>query len=287
MTMSTAGSVFIDLVATHVTGVRNAGMSTTKKFRRKQPAHAIAGAVSVTRALSKLGVASRTLAAVWIAAGRVAVNGKLVTSAAQRVDMARDRIALDGAPLQTASKRYCAFNKPRGLVTTTRDEQGRASVYDALPALRAQWLAPVGRLDKASEGLLLFTNDTQWAQRVLDPLGAVAKVYHVQIDALPDVSVLDALRAGVVLDDGECTAPATVRILRQGGKTAWLEITLQEGRNRQIRRMLARFDISVRRLVRVAIGTVQLGDLAKGALRDLTPQEITALGGSAWRARRA
>lgn len=266
-------------------------MSTKKKSQPTQyaasAARAAAGAVSVARALSKLGVASRTLASAWIAAGRVAVNGTIVTSAAQRIDMARDRIAIDGAPVQIAGKRYCAFNKPRGLVTTTRDEQGRASVYDALPELRAQWLAPVGRLDKASEGLLLFTNDTHWAQCVLDPLGAVAKVYHVQIDALPDAAVLDALRAGVVLDDGERTAPAAVSILRQGGKTAWLEFILQEGRNRQIRRMLECFDISVRRLVRVAIGTVQLGDLAKGALRDLSTQEITALGGSAWRVRRA
>jgi len=237
------------------------------------------GTVSLARALSKLGIASRTLASAWIQAGRVAVNGIRVINAEQRVDMARDGIAVDGVPVQSAHKRYCAFNKPRGVVTTTRDEQGRASVYDALPELRAQWLAPVGRLDKASEGLLLFTNDTQWAQRVLDPLGTVAKVYHVQIDALPDASVLVALRAGVVLDDGSRTAPAGVSLLRQGAKTSWLEIILQEGRNRQIRRMLACFDIPVRRLVRVAIGAVQLGDLAKGALRDLTAREIKALGG--------
>lgn len=247
-------------------------------------AGATPGAVSVARALSKLGLASRTLASAWITAGRVTVNGIIVNSAAQRIDMMRDRIAVDGAPVQIARRRYCAFNKPRGLVTTTRDEQGRASVYDALPELGAQWLAPVGRLDKASEGLLLFTNDTQWAQHLLDPLGAVAKVYHVQIDAVPDDSVLAALRSGLVLDDGERTAPAAVSILRTGGKTTWLEFILQEGRNRQIRRMLACFDIAVRRLVRVAIGPVRLGDLAKGALRDLSPQEVKALGGKRWRA---
>ncbi len=236
--------------------------------------------VSLARALSKLGLASRTIAAGWIEAGRVAVNGALVRDPDQPVDMARDTLAVDGRPLAAVRKQYLALNKPRGLVTTARDEQGRGTVYGCLPEAQAQWLAPVGRLDKASEGLLLFTNDTQWAQRILDPATHVAKVYHVQIGGQADATLLEQLRVGVRLEDGVRTRRAGVSVLRQGAKNCWLEITLEEGKNRQIRRMLASLDRPVLRLVRVAIGRVALGDLAKGRARELTADEVADLSGS-------
>lgn len=235
--------------------------------------------VSLARALSKQGIASRTVAVTWIEAGRVSVNNKVVRNPEQRIAINTDHIAIDGAPIAATQKRYIALNKPRGLVTTARDEQGRGTVYECLPDAQKQWLAPVGRLDKASEGLLLFTNDTQWAQRILDPVTHVAKVYHVQVDGLPDEEILERLRAGIALDEGVVTRRVGVTRLREGAKNCWLEITLEEGRNRQIRRMMESVGLKVLRLVRIAIGTVRLGDLPKGQSRDLTPQEVKALAG--------
>jgi 23S rRNA pseudouridine2605 synthase len=235
--------------------------------------------VSLARAISKSGLASRTVAATWIAAGRVSVNDALVRDPDRRVDMSRDRIAVDGQSVAAVRKRYLVLNKPRGLVTTARDEQGRGTVYECLPDAQGQWLAPVGRLDKASEGLLLFTNDTQWARRILDPATHVAKVYHVQIGGLPDAALLEQLRAGVQLEDGVRTRQAGVAVLRHGAKNCWLEITLEEGKNRQIRRMLASVDRPVLRLVRVAIGRVLLGELPKGQSRELTVDEVSGLAG--------
>jgi 23S rRNA pseudouridine2605 synthase len=171
------------------------------------------------------------------------------------------------------------LNKPRGLVTTTRDERGRATVYDCLPEAERGWLAPVGRLDKASEGLLLFTNDTAFANRLLDPATHLPKRYHVQIDALADAPLLARLRAGVVLEDGTPLAVVSAGLLRSGEKNSWLEVVLDEGRNRHIRRLLEALGIEVLRLVRVAIGPVVLGELPKGAVRELTAAELTALRG--------
>lgn len=234
-------------------------------------------AVSLARAISKSGLTSRTVAATWITAGRVTVNGVSVRNPDQRIDMARDTLAVDGQPVAAVQKRYLLLNKPRGLVTTARDEQGRGTVYACLPADSDQWLVPVGRLDKASEGLLLFTNDTRWAQRILDPATHVAKVYHVQIGGQADAALLEHLRAGVCLEDGARTRPAGVTLLRHGAKNCWLEITLEEGKNRQIRRMLASVERPVLRLLRVAIGPVRLGDLPKGQTRELTAAEVAAL----------
>jgi len=232
--------------------------------------------ISLARALSKLGLASRSGARELVAAGRVVVNGRRASDAEALVRMDRDRIAVDGAAVAAARRRYVAFNKPRGLVTTAQDEQGRATVYDALDA-GGEWLAPVGRLDKASEGLLLFTNDTTWGQRLLDPSNHVAKTYHVQVNRPLCEEELSRLRQGVDIG-GETTLPAQARILRSGGKTCWVEIVLREGRNRQIRRMMEAVGAEVTRLVRVAIGPVALGSLAKGAWRDLTSGEVATLG---------
>jgi 23S rRNA pseudouridine2605 synthase len=175
------------------------------------------------------------------------------------------------------------LNKPRGLVTTTKDEQGRDTVYRCFKGAALPWLAPVGRLDKASEGLLLFSNDPAWAARITAPATGPDKKYHVQIDRLADPSLLEHLEAGVELP-GERGGPRRIaaksaRCLRTGRKNAWLEIVLDEGRNRQIRRLLAACDVSVLRLVRVAMGGLLLGDLPKGGWRALTEEEISALGG--------
>jgi 23S rRNA pseudouridine2605 synthase len=229
----------------------------------------------VARAISKLGLASRTEAARWVAEGRVRVNGKLVSDPEFPVRVGSDRVEVAGLEAAPAERRVLVLNKPRGLLTTTRDEQGRDTVYECLRDASLPWLAPVGRLDKASEGLLLFSNDPEWAARVTGP-GGPDKRYHVQVDAIPDAAALRALSQGVEVD-GEMLHAKSVELLRSGGKHAWLEIVLDEGRNRQIRRLLAARDYSVLRLVRVAIGPLQLGTLAKGAWRWLEPAEVAAL----------
>jgi 23S rRNA pseudouridine2605 synthase len=168
------------------------------------------------------------------------------------------------------------LNKPRGLVTTRNDPEGRGTVYDCLEGLDLPFVSPVGRLDKASEGLLLMTNDTRWANGLLDPASHVAKTYHVQIASVPDEAMLAQFRKGVDAD-GELLTASSVELLRSGGRTAWLEIVLDEGRNRQIRRLLGAFDIEVLRLIRVAIGGLRLGELAKGKARHLTAEELAIL----------
>lgn len=237
-------------------------------MRPKSPRHGAA------RAISKLGLGSRTQAAHWLKEGRVRVNGRLVTDPEFPVSLA-DRIAVDG--LQSAPSRLVIMlNKPRGLVTTTRDEQGRDTVYRCFAGTDLPWLAPVGRLDKASEGLLLFSNDSAWAARVMHPSTGPDKTYHVQIDRVPDTALIAELERGADVD-GERLRTKSVRYLRSGQKNGWLEITLDEGRNRQIRRLLSALDISVLRLVRVCVGNLQLGQLPKGGWRVVSEQEIEAL----------
>jgi 23S rRNA pseudouridine2605 synthase len=230
----------------------------------------------VARALSKLGIASRTQAARWVSEGRVRVNGRLVRDAEFPVRQGLDHILIDGAEPRVATRVAIMLNKPRGLVTSTNDEQGRDTVYSCFAGADLPWLAPVGRLDKASEGLLLFSNDPVWAAVITDPESGPEKTYHVQIDQLPDASLLTNLERGAEFD-GERLGAKSVRCLRAGGKHAWLEIVLQEGRNRQIRRLLSAFDVAVLRLVRVAAGRLLLGDLPKGRWRVLTAREIDAL----------
>ena len=171
------------------------------------------------------------------------------------------------------------MNKPRGLVTTASDERARDTVYSLLP-LEQEWLAPVGRLDKASEGLLLFTNDSQWAARIITPESHVPKTYHVQIASQADDRMLARLVSGV-RESRELLRARNARLLRRGEKNCWIEIVLDEGKNRHLRKMFSALDIEVLRLVRVAIGPLQLGDLPKGKVRQLTEDEVKLLGGSA------
>ncbi|RWB57230.1 MAG: rRNA pseudouridine synthase [Mesorhizobium sp.] len=240
---------------------------------REMPRRTVAGKVSLDRALSKLGFCSRKQAELLIAEGRVQVAGKVARDPSLRIDPDRDRITVDGKRVAAERKVYLMLNKPRGLVTTRDDPEGRGTVYDCLADLELPFVSPVGRLDKASEGLLLMTNDTRWANGLLDPASHVAKTYHVQIASAPDEAMLRRFREGAVAD-GELLTASAIELLRSGGRTAWLEIVLDEGRNRQIRRLLGAFDIEVLRLVRVAIGALRLGDLAKGKARHLTTEEL-------------
>jgi 23S rRNA pseudouridine2605 synthase len=232
--------------------------------------------VGLARALSKLGYCSRSEAFDLIRAGRVRLNGTIRRDPEAPVHAGNDRIAVDGRPVDAAGKIYLMLNKPRGVVTTASDEKDRQTVYafldKALP-----WVAPVGRLDKASEGLLLLTNDSEWAAQVTSPESHLEKTYHVQIDRVADAALLESISKGVKVQGGDLLRVRGIRILRKGKRNSWLEIVLDEGRNRHIRRMLAAFDVAVLRLVRVAIGPVPLGLLPKGGVRPLTADEKHAL----------
>ena len=232
--------------------------------------------MGLARALSKLGYCSRSRATELIAAGRVKWNGTVRRDPETPVHIGKDRIEIDGQPLRGGSKIYIALNKPRGVLTTAADEKGRETVYGLLLA-DLPWLAPVGRLDKASEGLLLMTNDSEWAARITAPETHLDKTYHVQISAIADEALLQKLRSGIVATDGEFLRLKNVRMLRSGEHNSWLEIVLDEGKNRHIRRMLEELKIEVLRLVRVAIGPLALGDLPKGATRTLELEEKQAL----------
>lgn len=236
----------------------------------------------IARVLSKRGVCSRTQAAEWVRAGRVSVSGRVIRDPEFPMTLARDDIRVDGEPLRKAAPLVLMLNKPRGLVTTASDERGRDTVYrcfdDATHAgAPLPWIAPVGRLDKASEGLLLFSSDPAWAARITDPATGPQKTYHVQVDRIPDDTLLAALQSGVSVD-GERLSAVSARLLRAGERNAWLEIVLDEGRNRQIRRLLDAFDIATLRLLRVAIGGLELGPLAKGAWRALDAADLQAIG---------
>ena len=240
-----------------------------------------AGTVSVARGLSKLGACSRTEGERLVEAGRVTVDGQVIRDLAFRVRPESAAIAIDGVPVGRAEPVYLALNKPRGLVTTRSDPRGRATIYECLADAALPFVGPVGRLDKASEGLLLLSNDTRWAAQLLDPASHVDKTYHVQVRGLVDASTVARVAAGVVDQrSGEALSVKRASLLRVGSRSsAWLEIVLDEGKNRHIRRLLAELDLEVLRLVRVAIGALALGTLAKGEWRLLTPDEVEALRG--------
>jgi len=233
--------------------------------------------IGLARSLSKLGYCSRSKASDLIRAGRVALNGRICRNPEAPVRSEHDQIEVDGQELTAQAKVYLMLNKPRGVVTTASDEKGRETVYwyldEGLP-----WVAPVGRLDKPSEGLLLLTNDSDWAACVLAPETHLDKTYHVQIAAIADAALIESIARGVrAADDGSFLRARSAQILRGGEKNTWLEIVLDEGKNRHIRRMLAQLGIEVLRLLRVSIGPLALGELAKGASRPLTEGEKRAL----------
>ncbi|MFO0925603.1 MAG: pseudouridine synthase [Gemmataceae bacterium] len=234
--------------------------------------------VQLHRAVSKLGWGSRRQAWDWVRAGQIAIDGRVVTDPLAWVDLDRQTITRRGdelPPPPSTARCVVALHKPRGIVTTRQDERGRRTVFDLLPP-ELPYVFPAGRLDADSEGLLILTNDSGVAVQLTDPEHHLAKTYRVTVTGRPDESALDQLRQGVELADGP-TRPAGVRLVRTRPTSSVLEVTLTEGRNRQVRRMLAAVGHKVRRLVRTAIGGLPLGDLPPGSCRVLTAPEIARL----------
>jgi pseudouridine synthase len=232
---------------------------------------------TLERVFSKAGRGSRTEARRWIGEGRVAVNGVTARNPDQWIDLARDKVTLDGKPIATARGIYIVLYKPKGYLTTYRDPENRPTVYDLIADLDA-WLAPVGRLDLDTSGLLLMTNDTAFADHVTSPAHLVPKTYQAKTATLLSEEQIERLRRGIELSDG-LTRPAEVRRLRDSAKHTFVEMVLTEGRNRQVRRMIEAAGSGVLKLVRTAIGPLRIGDLAIGKWRRLTEEEIGALGG--------
>jgi 23S rRNA pseudouridine2605 synthase len=231
--------------------------------------------IGLARALSKLGYCSRSQATELIRAGQVRLNSKVFRDPETPVRLEMDKIEVDGRAVESERRVYLVMNKPRGLVTTASDEKGRDTVYSILQqsGKHLPWVAPVGRLDKASEGLLLLTNDSEWAARVAAPETYLGKTYHVQIGRVADENFVRSLTRGVKTEEGDVLSATRCSLLRSGEKNCWLEITLDEGKNRQIRRMMEALRVEVLRLVRVAIGSLALGTLAKGSYRHLRADE--------------
>jgi pseudouridine synthase len=230
---------------------------------------------TLDRILSKAGITSRTEARSWIGNGRVTVNGKLIQTPDHWVDIERDKITLDGKPLQSAQSRYILLYKPRGYLTTHRDPEGRRTVYDLLTDVR-QFVGTVGRLDLETSGLLLMTNDNALAEAITNPEHRIPKTYLVKASTLLTDEQITLLSNGVQLNDGP-TRPAVVARQRDSEKYTFLEITITEGRNRQVRRMLEAIDCKVLKLVRTRLGPLTLQDLQIGKWRDLTPEEVNKL----------
>jgi pseudouridine synthase len=237
---------------------------------------------TLERVISKAGVGSRTDARGWISAGKVRVNGKVVQNADQWVDLERDRVTFQGKPLKAAAKTYILLYKPKGFLTTWRDPEGRPTVYD-LTKDAGIWLSPVGRLDLDTSGLLLMTNDNDFAERITNPDHKVSKSYQIKTSTLLSEEQVEQLRRGVELQDGR-TRPAEVKRLRESAKYTFIEMTITEGRNRQVRRMVEAVGSKVLKLVRTAIGPIRIGELPIGKWRNLTEDELRSLSGG-WKGR--
>ncbi|HKS24740.1 MAG TPA: pseudouridine synthase [Thermoanaerobaculia bacterium] len=230
---------------------------------------------TLERVLSKAGVGSRTEARSWIARGRVQVNGRVVRDPDAWVDLGRDRVSFDGKPLRRSAPLYLLMYKPKGYLTTYRDPAGRPTIYDLLPE-GTPYVSPVGRLDLDTSGLLILTNDTQLAERLTNPDYHVPKTYLVKASRLLSDEALDSLRRGLELRDGPTRPAAVTRLRESGGKTVF-EITITEGRNRQVRRMVEALEAKVLKLVRVAIGSLRIGEMQIGSVRELSAEELRGL----------
>ncbi len=233
---------------------------------------------TLERVLSKAGLGSRTDARKWIGAGRVSVNGKVIRTPDHWVDLERDRVIFDGKPVKAQRKLYLLLYKPTGYLTTYKDPAGRPTVYDLIGDV-PEWVSPVGRLDLDTSGLLILTNDNQFAERLTNPEFKVPKTYRVKATTLLSDEQIERLRNGVVLNDGP-TRPAAVVRQRDAATRSFIEITITEGRNRQVRRMLEAVDSKVGKLVRVAIGPLSIGALPIGKWRELTAAEVLQLIGA-------
>lgn len=226
--------------------------------------------------LAHAGAGSRRQAEEMIREGRVTVNGETVREMGTKIDPLTDVVALDGERIAgREGKAYLLLNKPPRVVTTLRDPGHRMKVSDLLKGIRAR-VYPVGRLDYMTEGLLLLTNDGELAYRLTHPRFKVDKTYLAQVEGMVEEASLQKLRRGIILEDGP-TGPARVRLAERGNGYTRLEITIHEGRNRQVRRMCQAIGHPVQALKRIRFGPLQLGDLQPGSYRHLTPKEISAL----------
>ncbi|HZO98807.1 MAG TPA: pseudouridine synthase [Terriglobia bacterium] len=234
--------------------------------------------MTLDRVLSRYGLASRSAARKAILAGRLRVNGRVVRDPDSWIEPARATIQLDGRRLKAARRVYLLFYKPKGVITSHGDPQGRKTVYDYLGA-QSQWVSPVGRLDKDTSGLLLLTNDTAFADFVTNPESKVPKTYLAKINGLASDEVIDRLSAGVEMKRGDRATPLTVRRVEDRGKYTWLEVVLSEGKNREVRRMVEAVGFKVLKLVRTRIGPLTLEGLEIGKWRELAPWEVAALRG--------
>lgn len=232
------------------------------------------GQERLQKVLAAAGVASRRAAEQLILDGRVTVDGETVTELGTKVDPETARIAVDGKPIPSQRMRYIMLNKPGGYITTLSDERGRRTVADLVDV--PERVVPVGRLDRPTMGLLLFTNDGEVAHRIMHPRYKIEKEYEVLVDGFPPPAVLQRLRAGINID-GQKVIPEEVRPLRQTTEGLLLKVVIHEGRNRIVRRMFEAVNYPVLRLVRTRVGPIQLGNLPRGAWRDLTEGELEQL----------
>lgn len=232
--------------------------------------------VTLDRVLSRAGIASRAITRSWIAEGRVKVNGRIVRNPDHWVESGKDAVHFDGQPVRSEKKIYIALNKPSGVVTSHGDKRNRPTVYDYLKSLD-RWVFPVGRLDMDTSGLLILTNDTEFGDRLLSPASKIPKTYYVKVSGLAEPGHYFDLAYGIDIGRGEASGPALVREVRRTDKYTWFELTITEGKNRQVRRMCEAIGRPVLKLVRVRIGRYPLGTLPVGNLVQLTPPDLRKL----------
>jgi pseudouridine synthase len=232
--------------------------------------------MTLDRVLSRFGIASRAEARTAILAGRIRVNGRTVREPELWVDLEKDAVHLDRERLRPARKIYLVLYKPKGVVTSHGDPGGRQTVYDCL-AQNMRWVSPVGRLDKDTSGLLLLTNDTDFANRITDPASGIQKSYLVKLNRLVPDEMLHQLTGGIKMKRGDWARPESIRRVEDRGKYSWVEVVLTEGKNREVRRMFEAVGLVVLKLVRTRIGPLTLEGLQVGKSRPLTPAEVSAL----------
>ena len=232
--------------------------------------------VTLDRVLSRAGIASRAATRDWIAEGRVKVNGRVVRNPDHWVETGKDTVHFDGRPIRSEKKTYIALNKPTGVVTSNGDKRNRPTVYDFVKKLD-RWVFPVGRLDMDTSGLLILTNDTEFGDRLLSPTSKIPKTYYVKVTGSMDPDQYFALAFGMDIGRGEVSGPAVVQEVRRTDKYTWFELTITEGKNRQVRRMCDAIKRPVLKLVRIRIGRYPLGKVPVGEFVKLDPSDLRKL----------